>query len=402
MKRIGCICLSLFTFFLMISSSSLGWQETPLGSGNYVSEAPPAPNADLLAAGGSSVDVFSGHSVTAAGFGILLMTPSYTVTNSGTIVGALLGVTYIHNGMLMNYGNISGFIPVAFLGAEDAVVDNRGDIVGNTIGIFCGGGANVSLVNTGRIVSDGYGIYSAFAGDFRLDNRGDILGDLMGVNLSGSGSIDIFNSGSITGTTEYGIYVQSDNGNINLTNTGRITAIGAVGVGGSAANGNVALHNQGEISGSNDAVILGTSNGNVNITNTGRITATSNVMGAGVLALSYNGSIAFNNLGDIRGADGIDLIAQNGNITITNTGNIVATATSYISPSEWYGDGIYARATNGNIVLNNQGLISGTLYGVDLDWDSSNVQITNTGSIVASDIPNGIGVYAPTLGNLSL
>ena len=282
------------------------------------------------------------------------------------------------------------------------MVDNRGDIVGNTIGILCAGGANVSLVNTGRIVSGGDGIYSAFAGDFRLDNRGNIVGDLMGVNLSGSGSIDILNSGSITGTAEYGIYVQSDNGNINITNTGSITASGAVGIGGSTSNGNVALHNQGDISGSNDAVILGTYNGNVNITNTGRITTTSNVTGAGLLALSYNGSISFNNLGYISGGDGIDLIAQNGNITITNTGSIIATATNYISPSVWYGDGIYARATNGNIVLNNQGLISGTLYGVDLDWDSSNVQITNTGSIVASDIPNGIGVYAPTLGNLSL
>jgi len=81
------------------------------------------------------------------------MTPSYTVTNSGSIVGALLGVTYIHNGMLMNYGTISGLIPVAFLGGEDAMVDNRGDIVGNTIGILCAGGANVSLVNTGTLLS---------------------------------------------------------------------------------------------------------------------------------------------------------------------------------------------------------------------------------------------------------
>ena len=242
-------------------------------------------------------------------------------------------------------------------------VTNSGSIFGPAAGVlFQQGGA---LKNYGTIAGSNNGVFSV-NGSLGLDNQGEIAGGLLGViSFAPNGNIDIFNTGRITGTNAFGIWAQS-------------------------LNGNVSVNNQGEITGGNIWSFSVPQNGNVDIVNTGRITGT-NVFG--VETFSLNGNVSVNNQGDITGgAFGVYSIAY-GNIDVTNSGRI--TGTSEI--------GVLAQSSNGNIVLNNQGHISGDMFGVHLITSpNGSVNITNSGTIAATDSTTGVGVYVPVSGNLAI
>lgn len=199
MKRLALVCLWLVACLLLHSTTIFAWQETPPGSGNWVSQPSPPGNLDRVASGGSTVDVLSGHSVNGVAVGIGLMTAGYTVTNYGSVFGGSFGVWFFPfaNGSLRNYGTIAGGVAGVFCVLADCVIDNHGDIIGGSDGLDSIGFGDVSVSNTGRIAGTGlYGVnLTSISGNAVLNNQGEIGGGQYGAELDASGNISIVNTG---------------------------------------------------------------------------------------------------------------------------------------------------------------------------------------------------------------
>jgi hypothetical protein len=308
---------------------------------------------------------------------------SGTLTNTGSLGSA---VTLAANAVLTNTasGTITG--PFAVFGAgKDVTVSNAGSLGGAVIGVLLPSGGTVinqkggtitasaasengvqlanTVVNDGLISAPGYAVFGASWVYNQTD--GTIVGSHGGANLS-SGSL--VNAGTIIadGTYGIGILLQS-NGAVTNQSGGTVTASG-LGINMSAGAGTVV--NDGLVSGDYYGVARAASVTNQNL---GTITG-----GKGGLNLSA-GSVA--NAGSIgaTGADSTGILLQNGG-SVSNASSGVITGT-----------GIGINLSGGVGTIENAGFIGGTLDAISFGAGFANRLIVDPGAVFAGTVDGGAG-----------
>jgi hypothetical protein len=367
----------------------------------------------LGAAGGTIINGPNGFIYGAFGDGIVSNYGSFSVHNSGTILG-------------YNYG-IRSYSATAGSGGAVNITNGGGTILGNGGGIYVDSGY-ASIQNSGLIqgladngitVKDGasvnnmgsifgvYGIYSSM-GSLNVTNGGTIIGTKFGI-YDGSGTATITNSGTITGVQFEGIDI---NGGGMITNTGTITGgefgiygysnpvsiintgliLGTVESGIEIDNGGFVYNSgSGSIIGAYDGVAINFAYGSV--VNRGFIQGTS-FAGVGIYG---NGTVA-NLGGTISGFTGVEFGYAGS--TITSTGNVynsgVILGNSFAGVAMYNGGGVF-NAPDGTIAalstaglgivmygtfgsVNNDGVILGGSLGVGVSFGADGL-LTNAGSI---------------------
>ncbi len=330
-----------------------------------------------------------------------------TVTNSGTIVSnaeEFLQVYVDGVGTVVNDHGGQAFGIFATGGTGGAVIGNEGDMFvygGTATGISAQSAGDTTVTNSGTIVAgnglsayygDGYalyygtenatGIYAGSNGEgavVSVGNAGDIFANgtfsangIVAASSGADGTASVINADSLIyaradyGNT-YGIVASAD-GDANVNADGVI-----VSVSGETGTGVAALSFNGEAS----------------IVNTGSVYAIStlnsvNVEAIGLVAFTANGSANVNNEGyvyahGVKNSTGIEAGAGgSGNVTVTNSGDIVAES-SVVSSSR--ANGISVAAGAGNIEVENSGSIyaSGAVlaFGIYSSSATGDTQISN-------------------------
>ncbi|NLI81553.1 MAG: autotransporter domain-containing protein [Deltaproteobacteria bacterium] len=392
MKRIGMNFRAgspLFGLLLLTASPMFAWQEP--SPGNFVSEAPPVVNPQLIATGGSTVDVLSGHSVDGGVDGIDLMTAGYTVTNRGSIGSSQNGVFYQQGGTLKNFGTISTGIGGVLSSSGSFDLLNLGDISGSVYGVQATApDGNITVENLGKIKGTGGVGLEAMAPNGSVEiNYGTFTGGQIGAQVIADQDVRI-NSASFTGDSSFGLEAISLNGNVDITGYGRFIGgdTGALAIGdrdvriltAGASGGTFGLEAislgghvsivtsfLSEVTGGVSGIRAVAADG-IDIDNIYAITGNS---GSGIEATALNGNIEIANLmaGITGGASGVEANTTSGNISIWNNSRGTITGIG--------GSGIEATASNGNIVIENQGRIIGGETGVDAVTADGNIDITN-------------------------
>lgn len=165
--------------------------------------------------------------------GHIIMTNS-RIVNTGIIgntnvSGTLGGIAITNPGGLPTLARANEIFNSGFIAGGTGGIDsdqsytliNSGEVIGGSIGIIeRSGGVNSVIVNSGQISGGLTGIESDGATD--IQNSGEIFGSRFGINDASSSfgpfSLSIENSGSIYGETA----IESTNGNLDLDNSSRI------------------------------------------------------------------------------------------------------------------------------------------------------------------------------------
>ncbi len=332
-----------------------------------------ATQGDVMVNNAGSVEVY-GYGQSAGVFGVALAGDT-TVTNSGSIT-AISG------------GNVAVGV---FARADDgtASVNNSGDILASDDGVngFYGyaaygvltRGAYGNVTNSGSIVADGN--YNATG----IASRSDY-----GTSITTTSSSQIEASALLVAI---GIEGRSEYGNVAVANAGSIMANGvnggAVGIQAYSADGNVVSGNSGMIVATSEyGQAIGETGysllGNATVNNSGTIDATGYYGGYGLVAQAGAGTVSVTNSGDITAtspdtAFGI-LASAYGNITINNSGDVVAVADG----DDANVAAIQMESLYGIATLNNSGTLSADapLEGRVAVLGSDGVEvINNTGDI---------------------
>lgn len=236
-------------------------------------------------------------------------------------------------------------------------------------------GGNITIVNNGHVTSETYTGIEAFGDDFGRPGGA--------TSIVNNGVIDAFSTGIDAGTYE---------GLVTITNTGTVTSAWGVGLWADSEWGDVSIYNSGTVkSGYNTAIVAYSAAGNITIVNNGwagnddlsaaieaevavgsgdiSITNTGTLVAPGYFAIWAEadlGSISIVNSGSISGQTGIGAMTGGGRIDIQNSGTIEAL--------EDVGVGLLSGGQ-----LTNSGTISGALAGVF--FAGSGNTITTSGTI---------------------
>ncbi|MDB6163911.1 MAG: hypothetical protein JWL98_1343 [Xanthomonadaceae bacterium] len=351
--------------------------------------------------------------------------------------GTLSGRGYAF-GVVADVVDNSGSITIAATGIGKAIygatVDNSGSITVDAgkvaVGVYASGAG--SIVNSGDITAtadSGVGQYGGSLGIFsRFDtditNSGQINTkgfQALGILTNGYGTVS--NTGSITASATVSAIGISDtslsNGEVIVYNVGNITATAddngrfhghnaAIGINAVSISANIRVDNSAGIAAVADDTaygirVSGAGYANSDITNSGDLSASAILAGYGVLAIGFLGDVAVDNSGSITArannapgetdenanvfgsfAYGINTYNTFGNISITNSGAIIAQS---------YAISDYAGKAMG-------------IVAASFAYNSSAIDIANTGSIVASAESNSsvygvfsAGVFVVDVGN---
>ncbi len=291
--------------------------------------------------------------------------PGRTLTNRGTIVGALAGLQndamlyeVNNNGLISSTGsgvtvagivntsgasitrmvntvdaNLAGSRAGIFNEGSIATISNAGmissnsPIAGTIAAIWNDGGTIGNLTNTGTLQSaniggvlSGFGVVTENGAIETMDNSGTITG-MVGMLVQGSGRVGrLTNSGTISGDAA-GIFIDNSSAG-TITNTGLIAGAPSSATGGTIGTGiylsrasNVGLlANSGTITGGGAAIQLDSDSRISTITNSGLIAG--DLTSAGTISLGISGGRG-NVVGTLTGASGGLGVADKGVITVT-------------------------------------------------------------------------------------
>ena len=350
--------------------------------------------ASLIKAYSDGIKINSGAgSVTNAGTIVgaiaVLLSDTGTVTNSGTIEGtgpAGIGVKLSFGGSIGNIGTgsqITGLTSGIYIGASLGTVTNAGTIMAGTAGVgvrfTSGGGGSIDNMGTAALIEGGSAVYCLVTAD-TVTNTGTIEGtgtSGFGVKLGGGGYL--YNGGSILQIAANGIAVFLTS-TASLVNAGIIDATGSAGVG-VAISGSGSLANNGtiEAAGSPNEVGVTVGSATGSVINSGTILAT---FGKGV-------GVAFGNGGSIDNSGAASLIkAYSDGIKISNAVGTVTNAGT-IEETNRLGSGVELDA--GGSVFNSGLLDALGPHAVGVSIGGGTGYLSNSGSVEATTT-NGIGV----------
>jgi uncharacterized protein YhjY with autotransporter beta-barrel domain len=304
---------------------------------------------------GSGIQVYSNHSVA-------------TLTNAGTITSTAacfsegIGLYGAGSGSILNSGTIYGN-------------NTGGSYIIEGIGIDSSD-SNISITNNGTITLVGTG------------------GGGEGIIVSGSNAITINNSNlinvSVTGTDDYGVFIDGTSSNVTITNTGTIEASGgstiSSGVYGANESSEVSVTNSGSISGSTYGVYLGGDHSSLLTTTGGVITG-----GTDAIALAgTNDTVAIGGQSHISGTIEGD-VANHGTPL---SGNSLTFYLSGLNASQ-------IAAFNSEIATAGTGAGTYTVGGDTYSWDSfGNVILAPVGNNLQPVVDGGLGGIAGRLANM--
>ncbi len=409
-----------------------------------------SPAAQITNSGtisGAGYGITTAHHYDPASSSLIGLAIGTSVTNSGTITGDNNdGVRLIGGGTVTNSGTIAG-VNANPSGSTDGVsmfafadqnmtgqtsigtVSNLtgGSISGQRFGVILSAGGTIT--NAGDITGGAGGaVIQAVAPGFaaHVDNSGTMSG-ADGVDFFGLlDSASLTNSAVITGTSGYGVSVQTDAGSLDLTNTAAGTITGSTS-GIYADGGTLTVDNAGTITGAQKGVFA--NGAALNLTNTGTIRGEGTLVfgnrpaDAGVTVSQPNGTIVnsgtisgagfgivtqayFNpatglleqraantlvtNSGTIRG-DNNDAIVLFGGGSVENSGTIEGIAgagTDGITIQAFSGANTSGSSMLGSVVNHAGGTISGARYGALVVSGGS---IDNAGTITGGTLGVVIG-----------
>jgi uncharacterized protein with beta-barrel porin domain len=218
-------------------------------------------------------------------------TVPWTLTNNGTVIGAINGIYLLSQSTVTNAGSITGT---------------------NQYGVFLGVGGSVTNQAGGTISGGQDGVAIVGGGAGTVTNAGAITG-YFGVALLAGGSVTNQARGSISGA--YGVYVTSSAGTV--TNAGSITGTNNSGVF-LLAGGSVANQTGGTISGTNAGVLISGVGGSV--TNQAGGTISGGALGVVVVV----GAGTVTNAGTITGGtNSVRFVGSGRNVLTLQTGSVL-------------------------------------------------------------------------------
>jgi uncharacterized protein with beta-barrel porin domain len=297
-----------------------------------------------------------------------------TVTNSGALTvsagTAAYGINAKSTGGLVQVGNSAAIHATSTTGTVSAIytytatgtetVANTGAITvsAEQTGIGLSGKGNAAAItNSGRVTinssAGAYGIYTVTTNNSTITNRA-------------SGAVSTTSSAYYA----FSIYGYSSAGTVQITNAAAVQA--------TSTNGSYGIY-------VNAAA-------GANVSNTQTITSTNTGSGYadGIFAESPNGDVTLTNSATItatasgNSASGLYAKALNGNVTLTNSGHVVALSQT----GSYTTSGIYVVAGSGTTSVTNSGYAGGfteggTGYGIYID-PTGPITVSNTGTAKGS------------------
>ncbi|WP_370677325.1 autotransporter domain-containing protein [Pleomorphomonas sp. PLEO] len=206
---------------------------------------------------------------------------------------------------------------------------------------------HVTVVNNGAVTStNDRGLYADGSGTtgsptlVSITNNGTVSAYLAGARaIAYNGTASVTNTGTVTSATRQGLVAWSSAGDVVITNSGTATARDDNAIQALSETGNVTITNSGTLrayddtsitdagSGHNGIQAIAQTSGDVSVTNTltGDILARDDVA---IYAKTVSGTVTVDNAGSVSGLGGISATSAAGNVSVTNSGTITATATS--------------------------------------------------------------------------
>ena len=348
------------------SIQSTGGAGIIVGNPGLIGNTPIGLLASTLTASSGTAEVTNNSTIRAAGNGIWTNT-----TGNVTIDNSLNGtINAGNNGIAVN-GSLLG-VPVPSGGF--ATVSNEGSVTATNNGIFVfnTGGGNITNNSTGVIHAGANGI--------------QVGATIAGVSVPSGGDFTITNNGAL-GTTGTPI---GGNG-IQAFATGNLTIANGAATAGVPGSGEIHATGNGIVFGAPQAGIPLPTLGTATVQNDGLIQAG----GRGIWGLAV-GDVGVTNssTGVINStSDGINVTSLVGNTTVTNAGNIAATA----------GDGIDATSLVGNTTVLHSGNITSGGAGILAVAALGNVTVDGVaGTYGTVNATNGPGILAIAGGNVSV
>lgn len=278
-----------------------------------------------------------------------------TITNSGTVEGAM----FADNN-----------------GTKDMTVTNGGDT--NSLSASNNGGANATVTNSGNVLGGEVRV-EAGSGSLSFSNTGMIDGERFDANAYGEGTVTGTNSGSIDVT--WGYVGSSDNGNSSFTNESK---------------GNIHTDENFDIAAGNwngeeDYEYNPNESSNTSFVNSGNVVTEGGFAGS----LQENGSVTLENTetGTMTAVNhGVHIgINDNGNgsVTVNNAGTV---------NSEWFN---VSSQTTGEASISNSGTVNGYMgaYADGVyDEDGNLIEANKDGKVNISNsstgtVNGGMGSY---------
>ncbi len=411
-----------------------------LSAGGYINNTGTIYGADAVVSheGGATVNNsgaitgYSGHGVSLSGSGanrvqnsaggyilggidgILITSTNASVQNEGTITGNNLS-DITASGIYLEAGgtvtNGAGGYVIALTNGIDiqghkASIDNAGAIIAfgdgsDGTGIVLGTGGTVSNSGTGTIFGGAIGLELAAPGT--VVNDGGITGVDTGINFAAAGNLTNAVTGNISGDA-YGVLMR---GRAGIANAGNISG-GQYAVGladGGTISGGIAVYatshaasisNAGQILGGTTAVEL-KNGGELHNAAGGTISAGDFDVYTDVFStVSNDGLIETGEYGIIQNEGGIARNHATGMIEATATGIYIAGSAGTVSNAGTIiGQTIGGVALQAGGKLSNSGIITGSVYGAELDGPG---RIANAGTIIGN-AGTGVILNGGTLSN---
>jgi uncharacterized protein with beta-barrel porin domain len=225
--RTGCygaiFCIAII-LGLGITVGPLHAASVETSPGNWVvTTDPPHPSPPINTGGGNSIEVQSGATIAAVGWGIYTTTDFYTITNTGTINAGWDGIRGYFNNTITNNGTIdAGGYGIG--GYYNNTITNTGTIDAGGYGIWSWD--NNTITNNGTINAgeDGIGAHN----DNTIFNFGTIDAGSDGIDANDNNTIT--NNGIVRGSTGINLYSGTITNMATIEGTGGIAIQGWDGV----------------------------------------------------------------------------------------------------------------------------------------------------------------------------
>ena len=373
---------------------------------------------DYKAGAGTVTIQHTGNLTSSAGDGVYATTQgSVSATTNGTIKSAGDGIhlqSFTNGSLTVNEtGDITSTGGYGIFASTQGIISetSSGNISAQNDGIHLDGydAGAVTLDHTGNIASSaGNGVWVDTQGTVGVTVTGDVTGATDGIYARTSGvpdkSVTITHTGGLTAHNGIGIEALAPNGAVSVTNGGDITATGDGIYADTRSAGSVTVSQTGHISATR-GIVAYSSSGAVDVTGTGDIDAT----GYGVAAESLGGAVSVTQTGYVNstGSEGIAEYSSGGNVSLTGSGAVTAKGTaidlSTLGPGAWItanhagdlsstdGNGIYAHASQGDVTITQTGNVESKLDAIYATTSGyGTVNVTANGALTST---TGWGIY---------